>query len=108
MLRESLIPKEYRKRIERFNISKKNGESYYVFNDVKYKITEKQSTYSLLYKGSVYIAGVIAGVFGRLTLINELISIFVRALIGALFGALVAVVSLRLFIKESDRNSFND
>lgn len=72
-----------------------------MFNDVKYRITEKQSMYAMLHKSSIFIAAFMgAGAFNNLTLINELVSIFVRALIGALCGTLVAAIALRLFIKR--------
>lgn len=104
-MKEFLAPTEYRNRIREFSVAKKNSASYYMFNNSKYKVTDKQSTFCEIYNWAIYvICGVVAGLCGRIYFINGLISLFIRVFIGAACGLLVQFVSLRLFIKESNRN----
>ena len=101
-IRKFLFPIQYRIRIQSFAEAKKNNESYYMHENKKYKVNEKQNTYYWLYKSSIILCGTVAGICGRLFIINEMISVFVRALIGAVIGLFVEMIALRLFFKESN------
>ncbi len=104
IIREKLLPDIYIGRLHSFEESYRQNKSFYNYQGITYQITEKQVFCYQLFRSYIIICGLIAGVCGKINLINVFISVFIRALIGTVIGIFVGVVALRLFIKKSDKN----
>lgn len=103
-IKDILFPIQYQEQANAFKQAKKDNLSHYIYQNQRYHITKKQSLYYWFYKNEIIIVGIVVGLSGRIYCINNFITIFIRALIGAIFGIVVSAIGLRFFVKEANRN----
>lgn len=103
-IKSILFPIQYQEHANVFKQAKKDNLSHYIYQNQRYRITKKQSFYCWFYKNELILACIAVGLSARIYCINNIITIFIRALIGAIFGIVVSAIGLRFFVKEANRN----
>lgn len=107
-LQNILIPKNDFAKLKQCLKNKNNGLTTYEFDSLRYTINFKQCFYGYLFESSVAISCFIA-IISPIDLIdNYILTVLAKASIGALFGIIIAKISLHLFSIESSKNKIID
>ena len=108
-LQNTILPNEYVQRMQTFKQADKMNATSYRYNDMSYRITNRQRDLMLLYHWlPPIVMGIAVGVSGGLFFTSEALEILCRALFGVVLGILTYRMTINLFVREADKNILSE